>query len=119
MAGAGCGLKRIGQNLVRRLERDSCRFGNRRRQRVQEHASGGIHLPAQQHCVVLMHGVVAMLHKHAAPVAELHGDGHAAVFSQTVNILAASLRLRNVADAAVAGEDLAFFKVDVDRDGPS
>ena len=62
-----------------------------------------------------MHGVVAVLHKHAAPVAELHGNGHCAILFQTVNILAASLRLRNVAEAAVAGEDLAFFKVDVDR----
>src|SRR6476620_5002477 len=109
-----CGLERVGQDLVRGLERDSCRFGNRRRKRIQEHASGGIDLPAQQHCVVLMHGVVAMLHEHAAPVTELHGDGDSATLFQPVNIFAASLCLRNVGEAAVAGKDLPFFKVDVD-----
>src|SRR5438309_7833715 len=62
-----------------------------------------------------MHRVVTMLHEHAAPVTELHGQGYASTRTQTVHIFAALLPCRNVAGTAVPGQDLAFFEVDMDR----
>src|SRR5215472_15488126 len=59
-----------------------------------------------------MHGVVAVLHEHPAPIAELHADDHVPVHAQAVDVLAAALRRRR--RLSVAGDDLAFFKVDVD-----
>src|SRR5437899_2430536 len=66
-----------------------------------------------------MHCVVAVLHEHATPIAELHGQSHASARTQTIHVLAALLPRRNVSSATVPGQDLAFFKVDVDRVVPS
>src|SRR5579864_144064 len=63
--------------------------------------------------------VMAVLHEHAAPIAELHGDGDAAAWTQTIHVFAALLPRRHVRSAAVAGQDLAFFKVDVNGMVPS
>src|SRR5579859_1689463 len=62
---------------------------------------------------------MAVLHEHAAPIAELHGQSHAAAGTQTIHVFAAFFPGRNVSSATVAGQDLAFFKVDVDRVIPS
>src|SRR5258708_35830683 len=70
---------------------------------------------ANEHGVVLVDGVMAVLHVHAAPVAELHGQGYASPRTQTINVFAAFFPCGNVGGAAVAGQDLAFFEVDVDR----
>ena len=74
-----------------------------------------VDLPAQEHGIVFVHSVVAMLHEHAAEVAELHSEGDTAPWPQPIDVLAALLPCRYVAGAAVAGEDLALLKVDVDR----
>src|SRR5689334_6729787 len=66
-----------------------------------------------------MDSIVAMLHEHAAPVAELHGQGHAATWPQTVDIFASGFPGRDVGSASVAGKDLPFFKVDMDRVVPA
>src|SRR5258708_20961598 len=44
---------------------------------------------ANEHGVVLVDGVMAVLHVHAAPVAELHGQGYASPRTQTINVFAA------------------------------
>ena len=62
-----------------------------------------------------MHRVVAVLHVHAAPVAELHRDRHRALRLQAIHVLASALRVRHVVEAAVAREDLPFLEVDVNR----
>src|SRR5215475_15384450 len=62
-----------------------------------------------------MHGVVAMLHEHSVELTELHGKGHASAWTETIHVLAAALPCRHIGCAAVAGQDLAFFKVNVDR----
>src|SRR5436190_21314375 len=66
-----------------------------------------------------MYGVVAMLHEHAAPVAELHGQGDAASRPQAVDVFASCFPGRNVGSASVAGKDLPFLKVNVDRVVPA
>src|SRR5688572_18344871 len=86
-----CSSERRRQNLGRRNERDALRRGDRRRQRPQERRALAADLPPHQHGVVLVGGVVAVLHEHAAPIAELHLDGDGAAGPQTVHILAASL----------------------------
>src|SRR5579864_2614245 len=58
-----------------------------------------------------MHGVVAVLHEHPAPIAELHPDDHVSVHAQAIDVLAAALRGRR--RLSVAGDDLALFKMDV------
>src|ERR1700686_293028 len=57
---------------------------------------------------------MAVLHEHAAPITELHGERDASAGTQTVYVFAALLPSRNAGSAAVAGQDLAFFEVDVD-----
>src|SRR6185437_7018996 len=66
-----------------------------------------------------MHGVVAVLHEHPAPIAELHGQSHASARTQTIDVFAALFPCRDGAGAAIAGQDLPFFKVDVDWVIPS
>src|SRR3989449_4379764 len=83
--------------------------------RPQEWGSTVIDLPAQQHGVVLVQGVVAVLHEHSAEVPELHGDLDASVRAQAIDVLAPFLPGRHVARAAVAFEDLPLLEVDVDR----
>src|SRR5260370_30606795 len=58
-----------------------------------------------------MHGVVAVLHEHPAPIAELHPDDHVAVRTQAIDILTSALRRRW--RLSIPGDDLAFFKMDV------
>src|SRR5437899_4366149 len=60
----------VGKDFVRRLERHTGRFGNWSRQWIQERPTRA-DVPPQQHGIVFMHGVVAVLHEHAAPIAEL------------------------------------------------
>src|SRR5262245_40765710 len=62
-----------------------------------------------------MHGVVAVLHEHAAPVPELHGNGDTAAGAEAVDILAATLPQWDVTGFPIAGENLTLLKVDVDR----
>src|SRR2546427_2946053 len=101
------------------LEPHTLRRGDRRRQGPQERSPAIVDLPAQQHGVVLVQGVVAVLHEHPAEVAELHGDLDAAVRAQAVDVLAPLLPRRHVARAAVAFEDLPLLEMDVDRIIPS
>src|SRR5256885_3887752 len=108
-------LERRGLGLVRSAEAHALGRRNRRRQRVEERLPIVADLPAHEHGVVLVHRVVAVLHEHSAEVAELHGDGDAARGAEAVHVLAAALPRRHVAQAAIAGEDLAFLEVDVDR----
>src|SRR5512140_568465 len=111
--------------LVRRLVRGrqdvfggneghTLRRGDGRRQRLEEGRAVGVDFPPQQHRVVLVHRVVAVLHVHSAEVAQLHQQGHASARAQAVDVLAAALPGGNVGGAAVAGDDLAFLEVDVD-----
>src|SRR2546427_9947235 len=58
---------------------------------------------------------MAMLHEHAAPVAELHGDRDGAFWMKPVDVLAAPLRRPNARVLAAARKDLSLFEVDVDR----
>src|SRR5882724_13158119 len=64
-----------------------------------------------------MHGVMAVLHEHAAPIAELHGNGDAPTGTQPVNVLAAFLsgQQRDIISAIVLSiKDYAFLEVDMD-----
>ena len=61
-----------------------------------------------------MHGVVAMLHEHSVEFTELHGKGYASTWTKAIHVLAAFFPRGHIGCAAVAGEDLAFFKMDVD-----
>src|SRR6478609_122584 len=88
---------------------------DRRRQGPQEWRSTVVDFPTNQHGIVFVDCVMAVLHEHAAPIAELHGQGHASTRTQAIDVLAAFLPSRNVSSATVTGQDLAFFKVDVDR----
>src|SRR5437660_2022120 len=113
--------REVPQNLESRLfdlgriyEGDTLRGRDRCGQRPQERRASVIDFPANQHGVIFVYGVVAVLHEHAAPVTELHGQGHAAAGPQTVDVFTALLPCRNVARTAVPGQDLAFFKVNVD-----
>src|SRR5712691_6974855 len=104
------------EDVVRSDERDTLRRWDRRRERLQYRVPAGlVDLPAQQHGVVLVHGVVAVLHEHAAEVPELQRDGHTSPGAQTIDVFAALLPWRHVARTPVAGKDLAFLEVDVDR----
>src|SRR5689334_13071997 len=106
--GAGIPISGAGEDLVRSLEGDASWLRNRSRQRVQERLSGAVDVPPQQHGIVFMHGVVAVLHEHAAPIAELHPDDYSPIRTKAVHILASALCRRR--RAAVAGNDLALFK---------
>src|SRR3954470_1759705 len=112
-------LQRGRLDVVRSAERHALRARNRGRQRAEERLARVIDLPPDEHRVVLVHRVVAVLHEHSAEVAELHGEGHAARRTEPVDVLAALLPRRHVRGAAVAGEDLAFLEVDVDGVIPS
>src|ERR1051326_1645200 len=59
-----------------------------------------------------MHGIVAVLHEHPAPIAELHPDHHGSARTQPIHVFASALRDRRF--AAIPGDDLALFKMDVD-----
>src|ERR1700739_4976522 len=50
-----------------------------------------IDLPANQHGVIFMYRVVAVLHEHARKFTELHGECHAAARTQAVNVLSSKL----------------------------
>src|SRR2546429_8154060 len=89
------------KNVVRSLKRDALRPRNRRRQRPQERRPVVVDLPSQQHRVVLVDRVVAMLHEHAAEVTELLSDGDGAAGTETIHVLAPSLSGWNVRGAAV------------------
>src|SRR3989449_9157322 len=95
------------------LEPHALRRRDRRRQRPQERGSAVVDLPAQQHGVVLVQGVVAVLHEHPAEVPELHGDLDAPARAEAIDVLAPPLRRRHVTFTSV--EDLALLEVDVDR----
>src|SRR6476620_11769620 len=114
-------LVRSRQDLIRVFECHTRRVWTGRWQRTEERRASIIQLPAQEHGIVLMHGVMAVLHGHAAPIAELHGKRNAAVWPQTVNILTTQLRIRDRDRGAEYSprEDLTFLKVDVDRVVPS
>src|SRR5260370_5075687 len=58
-----------------------------------------------------MNGVVAVLDEHPAPIAELHPDDEVGVRKQAIDILRSALRRRW--RLAIPGDDLAFFKMDV------
>src|ERR1700724_2308749 len=58
--------------VIRRYKRDTLRRCDRCRQRPQEWRATVIDFPTDQHGVVLVHCVVAVLHEHSTPVAELH-----------------------------------------------
>src|SRR5207237_9430564 len=92
---------------------------NRRRQRTQERRAAVVDFPAQEHRVVLVHRVMAMLHEHAAPVAELHGNGDGAGRTQAIHVLAPSLPGREGRGASVAREHVTFLEVNVDRMVPA
>src|SRR5258708_538914 len=62
-----------------------------------------------------MHGVVAVFHEHSEELAELHGESYASTWTQAIHVLAASLPRWHIGCAPVAGKNLAFFKVDVNR----
>ncbi len=66
-----------------------------------------------------MHCVVAMLHEHSEEFAELHGKSYASTWTQTIHVFAAFFPRRHIGCAAIAGKNLAFFKVDVDWVVPS
>src|SRR5579864_6924222 len=105
--------------VVRRHEGNARWSRDRCRKRPQEWRATVIDFPTDQHGIVLVHCVVAVLHEHSTPVAELHGQGHASTRTQAIDVFAALFPSRNVSSATVAGKDLAFFKVDVDRVVPS
>src|SRR6266542_4044234 len=73
--GRSFGLERSRQDVVWRLELDALRRRDGRRKGSQERRPAVVDLPPHQHGVVLVHRVVAVLHEHPAPIAELHGDG--------------------------------------------
>src|SRR2546425_4094128 len=88
-------------------------------QRCQERTPSVVDLPPQQHRVVFVRGVMAMLHEHAAPVAELHGEGHGAAGMQPVDVFASPLPRRHIRGATVARQDLAFLEMNVNGVVPS
>src|SRR5262249_23252797 len=79
------------QDLGRRLERHALRFRDRRRQWPQERGSAIIDLPPQQHGVVLVQGVVAVLHEHPTKVPELHRELDTSVRAEAIDVFAALL----------------------------
>src|SRR6478672_9652095 len=58
------------ENVVRVLKGNALRFGDWCWKRFQERAAGIVNFPAQEHGVIFMDGVMAMLHEHAAKIAE-------------------------------------------------
>src|SRR5215218_1320295 len=101
--------------VVRGHKRDSLRFRDRSRQRVQERCAGAVDFPPQEHRVVFVHGVMAVLHKHAAKVAELKRDFHFAARSQAPDVFASALPCGNLGSTSVARECLALLEVDMNR----
>src|SRR5262245_35156452 len=73
--------------VVRSHKRDALRFRDGSRQRLQERRAGIVDFPPQEHRVVFVHGVVAVLHEHAAKVAELERDFHISARSQAPDVL--------------------------------
>src|SRR3954453_22709142 len=61
-----------------------------------------------------MLSVVAVLHVHAGELPELHRQRNFAAGLQPVDVFAAPLCQRHIAQTAIASENLAFFEVDVD-----
>src|SRR5206468_12468680 len=94
-------LKSRRSDFVWRDEADALWRGNRRWQRPEHRRATVIDLPTNQHGVIFVHGVMAVLHVHAAPIAELHGESHATAGMQTIDILAASLPCGDIGSAAV------------------
>src|SRR5881397_157762 len=101
------------KDLGRILERDTLRPRNRRGQRTQERRTVVVDLPSQQHRVVLVHGVMAVLHEHAAEVAELHRDRHGAAGMQAIHVLPPLLSGWNVGCASVPRQNLPLLEMDV------
>src|SRR6185369_14035375 len=96
-------------------KRDALRCRSRSRQRSQEWRATIVDLPPQEHRVVFVHGVVAVLHEHAAKVAELECDSHFAARSQAPDVLAPALPGRNVSSTSVASQSLALLEVNMNR----
>src|SRR3954451_14431600 len=96
------------------LEHDPLRCGDRCRERLQEGRSASVDFPSQQHRVVFVRGVVTVLHEHATPVAELHGDRERASRAQAIHVLSATFPGRNVRETSIARKDLPLFEMDVD-----
>src|SRR5882762_10367760 len=107
------------QDFVRRDEGDALRRWDWRGQGVELRVAKWIEVPAQEHRVVLVDGVVAVLHEGAGPVAELDGQGDAPGRPQPIDVLAALLPGGDVGGGAVAQLDLALLEVDVHRVVPS
>src|SRR2546422_5201137 len=103
------------EDLGRRFEGHTLRLRDWGRKRPHEWRPVVVDLPPQQHRVVFVRGVVAVLHEHPAEVSELHRDGDASLGTEAIDILAPPLPCRHVARAPVAGEDLPLLEVDVDR----
>src|SRR5260221_13989950 len=76
----------------------------------QERRASIINFPTDQHGIVLVHCVVAVLHEHSTPVTELHGGGYASTRTQTIDALAALLPGREVTAATVTGRARRVFK---------
>src|SRR5438093_7016516 len=111
--------ERAAQDLIRGLEGYALRPRDRGRQRTQEWRAPVVDLPPEQHGVVLVRGVVAVLHEHPTPVAELQRDVNGAVGVQPPDVLAALLPSRDVRRATVASQRLALLEVVVDGVGQS
>src|SRR5262249_17303925 len=88
--------ERGGQDVVRRLERYTLRLGDGRRQRPQEGRAPVVNLPPEQHGIILVHGVMAVLHEHPAEVTELQRDSPLAARVEPPDVLAALLPGRDV-----------------------
>jgi hypothetical protein len=80
---------------------------------LQNWVARGINLPAQQHRIVFMDSVVTMFHKHAAPISELHRNSDAATWPEPIYILSALFPCWHIASLAIARENLAFFKMNM------
>src|ERR1700748_3686135 len=93
-----------GQNFIGSNKGDSLWRWQWSWQRTQERRATIVQFPSQQHRVVFMDGVVAVLHEHASPVAELHGKGHAAGRTQAVDVFTAFLPGGNVTGASISGK---------------
>src|SRR5881397_2261224 len=80
--------ERASENLRRWFEGHALRLGNRRWKGPQERRSVVVDLPPQQHRVVLVRRVVAVLHEHPAPVSELDRDRDTSVGAEAIDVLA-------------------------------
>src|SRR5437016_2813113 len=103
------------EDFGRRFEGHALWPRNRRRQRPHERRPVVVDLPPQQHGVVLVRGVVAVLHEHPGEIPELQRDLDFSVWAKPPDVLAAPLPRGDLAGASVAGEGLALLEVDVDR----